>query len=289
LNVSLCTISFRHELMSFQDLVRFASHAGFDGIELWGVHAMSLLRNAPMETARIIRDLERFGVKITMLSDYIDIFADEHAYADQKKKWQKLLSMARLFQTGNVRIFAGNKASLRTGEEEWRLCVRRLRELAELAADSGKNVLIETHPNTLADSLESTLRLLHEVNHSHLRVNFDFLHVWESGCDPLVGYRALEPWIDNFHAKNITDRSRLHVFEPLNVYSPSGTRQGMTPLADGAVNYAEIIETLIRGEVAKPISIEWFGNEPYRIVKAELAWLRSLETASRCASHATVY
>ena len=34
---SLCTISFRHQLISFTDIVQFAYENGFEGIELWGL------------------------------------------------------------------------------------------------------------------------------------------------------------------------------------------------------------------------------------------------------------
>lgn len=39
---SLCTISFRHQLISFTDIVQFAYKNGFEGIELWGIHAQNL-------------------------------------------------------------------------------------------------------------------------------------------------------------------------------------------------------------------------------------------------------
>ena len=43
-------------------------------------------------------------------------------------------------------------------------------------------VLLETHPNTLTDTLPSTIELLEEVNHPNLKINLDFLHIWESGA-----------------------------------------------------------------------------------------------------------
>ena len=38
----LCTISFRHQLVSLPELATWAGATGFDGIELWGVHARHL-------------------------------------------------------------------------------------------------------------------------------------------------------------------------------------------------------------------------------------------------------
>ena len=42
--------------------------------------------------------------------------------------------------------------------------------------------MLETHPNTLTDTLPSTIELLEEVNHPNLKINLDFLHIWESGA-----------------------------------------------------------------------------------------------------------
>ena len=44
---SLCTISFRHQLISFTDIVQFAYENGFEGIELWGLmHKICIYKNA---------------------------------------------------------------------------------------------------------------------------------------------------------------------------------------------------------------------------------------------------
>ena len=43
---SLCTISFRHQLISFTDIVQFAYENGFEGIELWGLmHKICICRS----------------------------------------------------------------------------------------------------------------------------------------------------------------------------------------------------------------------------------------------------
>ena len=42
MKLSICTISFRHHLHSIDQLAHFAKTKGFQGIELWGVHAKNL-------------------------------------------------------------------------------------------------------------------------------------------------------------------------------------------------------------------------------------------------------
>ena len=42
MKVSLCTITFRHHLLSIEDIANWARCNGFQGIELWGAHARNL-------------------------------------------------------------------------------------------------------------------------------------------------------------------------------------------------------------------------------------------------------
>jgi 3-dehydroshikimate dehydratase len=162
--------------------------------------------------------------------------------------------------------------------EAWLQCITRLRELARMASEHDSYLVIETHPNTLADTLSSTLRLLRETAHDHLRVNLDFLHVWELGSAPIDAYRELKAWTVNYHLKNISGRNRLDVFAPDNVYSPSGDRSGLTALSDGIIDYSAIIEQLVRDDSPHTASIEWFGEQPFRYLESELAWLKKQES-----------
>jgi 3-dehydroshikimate dehydratase len=136
-------------------------------------------------------------------------------------------------------------------------------------------VVIETHPATLADTLESTLRLIHEVDHNNLRINLDFLHLWESGTQPQVSYNQLIPWVVNFHLKNVLSDQHLSVFEPSNIYSPNGDRTGITPIGKGQIDYSSLMKFLVRKGTPYGASIEWFGNNPLNYLEEEMSWLRN--------------
>ena len=42
MQLSICTISFRHHLVSLENIAEWARCHDFQGIELWGVHAQGL-------------------------------------------------------------------------------------------------------------------------------------------------------------------------------------------------------------------------------------------------------
>ncbi|MGU3372605.1 sugar phosphate isomerase/epimerase family protein [Bacillus mycoides] len=276
---SLCTISFRHQLISFTDIVQFAYENGFEGIELWGTHAQNLYMQERETTEREIDYLKDKNLEVTMISDYLDIslLAD---FQKTMEKCEQLVTLANWFNTNKIRTFAGQKGSEDFSEQERKEYVERIRMICDLFAPHNMYILLETHPNTLTDTLSSTLKLLEEVNHPYLKINLDFLHIWESGADPVDSFHRLKPWIQHYHFKNISSAEYLHVFEPNNVYAAAGSRIGMVPLFEGIVNYDEIIREV--RDTDHFASLEWFGHNAKDILKEEMKALtnRKLEVVS---------
>lgn len=176
MNISLCTITFRHHLISLEQIADWASRNGFQGIEIWGAHT----RHIPYANGYDARWLAGFGLHVPMVSDYLPL----HQPDDLQSKTAAALDQARRWGTFNIRTFAGPAASADTPEPERATITQALRFACERVADQGRYLLIETHPGTLADTLASTVRLLDEVDHPALAVNFDALHVWEGGMIP---------------------------------------------------------------------------------------------------------
>ncbi|QWH11685.1 sugar phosphate isomerase/epimerase [Bacillus mycoides] len=269
---SLCTISFRHQLISFTDIVQFAYENDFEGIELWGTHAQNLYIQERETTEREIDYLKDKNLEVTMISDYLDIslLAD---FQKTMEKCEQLVTLANWFNTNKIRTFAGQKGSEDFLEQERKEYVKRIRMICDLFAQHNMYILLETHPNTLTDTLPSTLKLLEEVNHPYLKINLDFLHIWESGADPIDSFQRLKPWIQHYHFKNISSAEYLHVFEPNNVYAAAGSRIGMVPLFEGIVNYDEIIREV--RDTDHFASLEWFGHNAKDILKEEMRALTS--------------
>ncbi|MBP3952666.1 sugar phosphate isomerase/epimerase family protein [Bacillus suaedae] len=251
MNLSLCTISFRHHLYSIDQLAHWAATQHFQAIELWGVHAKNLSDQSHYNASW----LESYGLKTSMLSDYLPL---DSSIPDMMRETRKLSTLAKHWGTSKIRTFVGRKASVKTSKEERAILVERIKMICEYVESQGQSILVETHPNTLTDTLASTLQLISETNHPALRVNFDVLHIWESGVDPIEAVKQLQPHVSHFHFKNISSREHLHVFAPDNVYAAAGSRKGMVPLFEGAVNFREfLLEVFPMMKVEA--SLEWFG------------------------------
>ena len=271
MRVALCTISFRHHLVSIGELARFARGHGFDGIELWGVHARNL---GPGDHAEW---LAAYGLRVPMLSDYLPLDAPPKTLTERTAE---LARLAGSWGAPRLRTFAGTKGSADASTEERAQVAARLRMAAGQLADHGLRLVVETHPGTLADTTASLLDLLASVDHPNLRVNFDTLHVWEGGDDPLTAHARLSPHIDYYHLKNVRSRADLPVFEPANVYAAAGRREGMTALFEGALDYGTFLKTLPPQAEA---SLEWFGDASFAVLPTDLFRVRNA-TAGRHAA-----
>ncbi|REK71138.1 sugar phosphate isomerase/epimerase family protein [Paenibacillus paeoniae] len=267
---SLCSISFRHQLISFPALVTFMIRKGFEGIELWGIHAKSLYEHERKETAEQLRAMEDAGLAVSMLSDYLDIHSEEE-FVRAERKCDELLRLAHWLGTDRLRTFAGNKSSRTVAPGERDAYTERMRKLCRQCAAEGVQLVVETHPGTLADDLDSTLTLISDIGGDALRLNFDVLHVWEYGGDLMHMLHVLEPWIHHFHFKNIAHPSQVTLFEPGNVYSASGDRKGMVPLHQGFLDYRRLLEETAHLDCFA--SLEWFGPTPLSVLSEDIAWL----------------
>ena len=266
MKISLCTISFRHQLIGLKDIAFWARDNGFQGIELWGVHARNqsplAIHNAQWMAAQ--------GLSVPMISDYLPL----HDPDLLRSRTLALCAQARTWGAAKMRTFAGQQASADATPDERRQTIRALREACTIAAGHGLRLLVETHPGTLADTLSATCDLIDATDHEALTINFDALHIWEGGDDPVEARRILLPRIAHYHLKNVSARDRLDVFAPGNVYSAAGSRDGMVPLFEGAYDYTPLLEAMAQNPACEA-SLEWFGNDVFQTLKGDLTQLRS--------------
>lgn len=276
MHLSLCTITFRHHLSSMEEIASWAQQQQFDGIELWGIHAFNLA-DQPQLNAQW---LDNYDLSVSMISDYLPLQGSlQLAY----QKVDDLCLLAQRWGSQKLRTFAGQKASATVDDEERQRWTERLHLLAERTHQHGIRLLVETHPQTLADSTAATLRLLQEVDHPALAINFDVLHLWEAGENPNESFIKLLPYVEHMHLKNILSSQQLAVFAPANVYSPAGDRHGMVSLFEGALDYRAFLQTL-SDSFKIEASLEWFGPSVHSVLQHDSQQLQQLYKQHRLAS-----
>ncbi|MGL4522724.1 MAG: sugar phosphate isomerase/epimerase family protein [Bacilli bacterium] len=256
MKLSLCSISFRHTLCELRCLIDWCASVGIEGIELWGPHAMV----SDEEISRGRCYAAQNHVKLTLISSYLsfhqpldDMIREMHALCICAQKWGVLA----------VRLFANDVGSNSIQKEAYIESVKRLKILCSIGANYNVEILIETHPSTLADSTEATITLLQDVDHEALKINFDVLHIWEAQNDIYESWRTLQPFVANVHLKNIGDPVDFSVFHPTNIYSPNSQRSNIVGLFEGNIDYTSFLKK-IKDKDHLYFGLEWFGKEPYK-------------------------
>lgn len=278
MNLSVCTISFRHQLISIAEIAKWSVANSFQGIELWGAHATNL-EDQPLYG----KDwLSSYSLRATMLSDYLPLFEERDTLYF---KVHRLCRLAKHWGATKIRTFASNEASSVIPDDKKHLLFERLKLVCDWLSDYDLNLVIETHPNTYADSVASTIELFEGVDKKNLQLNYDVLHVWESGADIISSCELLAPYINHFHFKNISSSKHLSVFAPDNVYAAAGSREGMVPIFDGAVDYQGFIEYLYSKPQLRDIdsSLEWFGNNCKNVLSHDRYKLQKMSQAANTA------
>lgn len=277
MKLSLCTISFRHHLLSISDIAQWAQRHQFQGIELWGIHATNL-EDQPQFNASWLAEQQ---LTVSMISDYLSVTGSLQTALD---KVDRLSKLAMRWNCQKIRTFAGQTGSQHVSQGEQEVIAERLYQLADRAGKHGMKLLIETHPNTLADNTQSTLKLLKMVNHPALAVNFDVLHLWEAGESPELAWHQLKPYVHHLHLKNIRSASMLEVFAPANVYAAAGSREGMVPLFEGAMDYQPFLEK-IGHHPNMDASLEWFGSDVHSVLQHDNRQLQRFFTGYQQAAN----
>ncbi|HWD38618.1 MAG TPA: TIM barrel protein [Fimbriimonas sp.] len=236
----LVSVTFRQ--LCPEEIVRLAVENGLEAIE-WGgdVHVPP----GALHRANEVRSLtEEAGLQVACYGSYFRAGTSEDADATVKT--------ASELGAPLVRIWAGSKASQGASAADYAAVESALGEIAERAARHGIRVSLEFHPNTLADTAESTLRLL---GRGIAGVN------WQP--DPRVSHvqnlRSLQDL-----APHLTN---LHVFNWIR----EGDQTIRRPLDEAATVWREYLETAHGDRFAL---IEFVpGDDPGRL-PAESSTLR---------------
>lgn len=199
---SFCSIAykFRPEI-GILDILRDVRVAGYDGVEVWWAHVET---KSDAELAEIKAAAAGAKLALPMLSPYLGNFNLAMTnYGEMIARTRAAAPVAVKLGIPLLRAFVGwtcECSSLTASEEYWRFNLKGFREMAAIAADHGLTLALETHGQTLADSVQGVRRLLDEAD-GRLRVNFqlDDMAANSKLPDGVAVYEAIKHWVVHMH------------------------------------------------------------------------------------------
>lgn len=198
----LVSVTFRK--LPPREIVSLVTQSGLGGIE-WGgdVH----VPHGDLATARAVGRMTRAaGLRVLAYGSY-------YRCRDQEP-FEPVLETAMALGAPLIRIWAGQLGSAEADVAYRAMVIEQSRRAVALAAQHGIALAYEFHGNTLTDTKDSALALLHDV--PNMRTLWQPPHD-VSEAERLDGLRAVLPWLAN-----------LHIF---HWHTPDRTR---LPLGDGA-------------------------------------------------------
>ena len=126
--------------------------------------------------------------------------------------FSEYIEAAKALGTKNIRIWAGTSGSNNVDEVTYKSLVTEAYRCAENAKEAGLTISFEYHRNTLTDTSESALRLMHELSHPNA-----YLY-WQPNQNRNTDFniealKTVLPYVLNVHvfAWNVIDKKQFGI------------------------------------------------------------------------------
>lgn len=262
MKILLCTIAFRDKLLDYSlDVLR---KVGFDGVEIWGrePHVAEKFDENRMRATRKLLDGK--GVVPYVLGSYLRFGRTRNELDVQLGD---TLHVARWLKTPLIRVWASDVGSAQANAHTWKQTVAEAQDACDRAAKLNMTLAVEMHGSTLADTADSSLRLVEEVGRDNFGLNFQLASVRDGDSTERRLSKVL-PHVVHVHAQNYAE-----------IPSHPADALRRVPLSSGVASYPLLISTLRDAGYTGHVAVEFAyaeGPEKVNALAEDLQFLRSL-------------
>ena len=195
IQLNFCSIAFRHEPL--EQIIPRLTSIGYDGVEVFFTHVDGM-DAAGLKAIR--RQADELKIRLPVFSPYFCLTRGPVEYDQTLRTASRAIEVAQILGVTKIRTFTDvgpdGLASAHATNAHWEQAVRGLQTIT--AMDRNLEFVVETHEQTLADTVDTIRRLMREVSAPNLKVIFqsckDFLrHGLNTAFDDLA------PWISHLH------------------------------------------------------------------------------------------
>jgi L-ribulose-5-phosphate 3-epimerase len=209
-----------------------------------GVRYVEIPVPADEAAAATMEEFARFGLGISTLQLPCDLSSDETVAAMQPR--------LRVAQGMGVAVAF---VSAKQGDAAKVDAFARLRRMAELAAQHGVTLAVETHPE-FAHNAAAALETMRMVDHPNLRLNFDTgnIYYYNRGTDAVAQLRQIIPFVASVHLKD--SGGGYHAWD-------------FPALGDGVVDFPTVFRLLNESGFYGPFTMELEGIQGEQLDEEE--------------------
>ena len=247
---------FESNPWSFDDFMKYAAEAGYDGIEINGFHPHPHpdVYDTPGKCRELKKEIEGFGLGISGYApDFRHVPAPEVPLPDHLKAIEKALAFCNNTDIDTLRvdtISPPHDLEKQEYDKRFRQLASTWRAAADVCQKVGVKLVWEFEPGFWLNKPSEVLNIVEAVNHDNFKVLFDTSHAYmcavvgarqNGDIETLPGgvvefAQKLKDHIGHFHL--IDSDGTLHDDET-STHSPFGT---------GHIDFVEVI-TAIKAEV----------------------------------------
>ncbi|MCL6633805.1 MAG: sugar phosphate isomerase/epimerase [Alicyclobacillus herbarius] len=227
-----------------QTAVRYIKFTGYQGVELASIPGMveHLTDTAADANLREIRELvEDAGLELYAVEAATDILV-----AENRERSRRVFERA---QKLGIPVVTIGSSGVSDDEAKFEASLRAIEDLALAAGDLGVKFALKIHYGQSVYNTQTALRLMEEVRHPALGLNYDPTHVGRVGDDPVAALLALKDYIIHIHIRDTLLEQLKIAPPPLQVPG-----RGTTPLA-------EIVRTVLEIGYQGPVDLEIIGAD----------------------------
>lgn len=234
-----------HDLKSAVEQIRFC---GYEGIELASIvgmaeHLSDTASDAELNDIRKMTD--EAGLELYCVEAATNILE-----AENRERTKRVFERAA--KLGIPMVTTGS-AGESDNEEKVEASFRAIEELSQAAHDAGIKYALKIHYGQSIYNTETALRLMKEVKHPALGLNFDATHVGRVGDDPVEAIGALKDHIIHTHIRDT-------IIEQLKIAAPEFQTAGR-----GTVPLEAVVNKMAEFDYQGATVLEIIGANDYSL------------------------
>ena len=236
------------------DLPRFLQKArqlGFPAVELMGKRPhLSVLDYDHRALDDLRRAADEAQIAISTIAGYTDFTlasgTETPAVEMQIAYVRRLAEMASRLGARIVRIFTGYTTQADAYQRDWEVCVRGVRQCAQVAGELGILIGVQNH-HDVAVGVDAYVEFLDEVGHPNCRAMFDPWSIALQGEDLYAAAKRLAPRMVQTTLADYVRLKRFAYQPGLVNYRPQDAIVRAVPLGQGFLDLAGFFRGLREG------------------------------------------